>query len=252
MMTSLPFPRGIPWLAVGGRSPGSRRACRRAFPGALGRSQWPGAAGLSGYSGGSAPVLHRLPYATDLCTRPRITAARWCPPLNRSARSLVRAAMSQNGAVPKKRDRRIRPGPLPARLEEARPERARLARHPEPSAHGRRRDVHALHDGHRDPHGHLPARPARHPRRRRSPGHGVPLLLGLRGALARRGVLRFPARLRHRGARRAEASGRLHPHAHPARPRPSCCASGSASATSSACCPRCSARWSCATSSPCT
>src|SRR5438876_4492204 len=32
-MTSLPFPRGILGFAVGGRSPGFRLACRRAFPG---------------------------------------------------------------------------------------------------------------------------------------------------------------------------------------------------------------------------
>ena len=43
-------------------------------------------------------------------------------------------------------------------------------------------------------------------------------LLGLRGALARGGVLGLPALLRHRGAGRAEAPGRLDPDAHPPQP----------------------------------
>ena len=201
--------RQVSWLpaCLSPRLPGSAGALPVAWCGWPIRLQWRVRAGLA-----PASLRHRPLYAAKN-NRGHVV----------SATEPFRGVARKSGYEPKRSrsqeaDRRIRPGPLPARLEEARPERARLARHPEPSAHGRRRDVHALHDGHRDPHGDLPARPARHPRRGRSPGHRVPVLLGLRGALARRGVLRLPARLRHRGARRAEASGRLHPHAHPARP----------------------------------
>jgi hypothetical protein len=48
-----------------------------------------------------------------------------------------------------------------------------------------------------------------HPRGQRSARHRVPLVLGLRRAVARRGLLRVPAPLRDRGAGRAEAPRRL-------------------------------------------
>ena len=110
---------------------------------------------------------------------------------------------------------RLRPRPLPAGLEEARPLRARLGGHPQPPPRRRRRDVHALHDGHRDPHGDLPARPAGHAGGQRPADHRLPRLLGLRGAVARRGLLGLPARVRDRGAGRAQAARRLDADAHP-------------------------------------
>ena len=113
---------------------------------------------------------------------------------------------------------------------------------PGPPALRRRRDVPPLHDGHRDAHGDLSARPARHPRRRRPADHGVPELLGLRGALARGGVLRLPALLRHRGAGRAEASRTARPRCPPAPTAGATCGSSSASATGWGSCRRCSAR----------
>ena len=49
---------------------------------------------------------------------------------------------------------------------------------PGPPALRRRRDVPPLHDGHRDAHGDLPARPARHPRRGRPADHRLPRAAG--------------------------------------------------------------------------
>ena len=60
------------------------------------------------------------------------------------------------------------------------------------SRHGGRGSLPRVHDGHRDPHGRLPARPPRHPSVVRPGGHRLPLVLGLRGALARRGVQPVP------------------------------------------------------------
>src|SRR5919198_5841582 len=86
-------------------------------------AQWPAAAGLSGHSGGSAPDLHRLPFATDpfitrehnpglslLATEPYARVAR------KSAYEPKRIRPHQEEAP-----RRIRPRPLPPRLQTPRP-----------------------------------------------------------------------------------------------------------------------------------
>ena len=67
-------------------------------------------------------------------------------------------------------------------------------------------------------------------------------LLGLRGAVARRGVLGLPAPVRPRGPGRAAAARWLAAPCPPARRARRKCAAGWASATSSSSCPRCSAR----------
>ena len=63
----------------------------------------------------------------------------------------------------------------------------------------------------------LPARPARHPRGRRPADHRLSELLGVRGAVARGGVLRLPALLRDRGAGRAASCPTARPRCPPAR-----------------------------------
>src|SRR2546423_7111614 len=110
------------------------------------RSQWRVRAGLA-----PASLRHRPFDAEEHIPAPRVRASEpFAAAVRTSAYEPKRIRSPQEEAP-----RRIRSRPLPACLQAPGPERARLARHPEPPAFRRRRDVDALHDGHRDPHGDL-------------------------------------------------------------------------------------------------
>ena len=94
----------------------------------------------------------------------------------------------------------------------------RVGADPRASARRRRRDVPPLHDGHRDAHGDLSARPARHPRLGRPADHRLPVLPGLRRALARRGLLRLPGSLPTGSSCRPSRSSRTARTPMPTRP----------------------------------
>ena len=77
-------------------------------------------------------------------------------------------------------------------VQAGRPVERRVGADPRTPAHDRRGPLPHVHDGHRDPHGRVPPRPAGHAGLVRSRGDRVPVLLGLRGALARRGLQPVP------------------------------------------------------------
>src|SRR5205085_10651140 len=87
---------------------------------------------------------------------------------------------------------RVRPRPVPPRLQARGPERRGVGPHPGDAAPRAAGSVPRLHDGHRVAHRRVPPRPPRDARRVRSRRVRVPLLLGLRGALARRGLQPLP------------------------------------------------------------
>src|SRR4051794_3758711 len=65
---SLPLSaRDVPWLAVGGRSPGYRLACRRAFPGPLWRPSGVVRLAVPVTVAGPRRTFTGLPLATDRC-----------------------------------------------------------------------------------------------------------------------------------------------------------------------------------------
>ncbi len=156
------------------------------------RSQWRDRAGFSPCFPGHRPL-------DGVSIQPVMTRR---APMNRFRRRCVGAGVGGNreSHEPDENTDRLRHRPLPTGLEAGRPRRGGLGRHPQPRAVGRGRDVHALHDGHRDPHRDLPPGPSGDPCRQRPARHGLPLVLGVRGALARRGLLGLPTPLRHRGA----------------------------------------------------
>ena len=86
----------------------------------------------------------------------------------------------------------VRPRPIPARVQARGPVRGRVGPDPDDAVAPRARSMPDLHDGHRDAHGRLPPRSPRDPRRVRRRRDRVPVVLGLRGGLARRGVQQVP------------------------------------------------------------
>ena len=87
---------------------------------------------------------------------------------------------------------RVRPRSVPARLQARGPVRGRVGPDRTDAVAPGARSMPHLHDGHRDAHGRLPPRSPRDPRRVRRRRHRVPVVLGLRGGLARRGVQQVP------------------------------------------------------------
>ena len=92
------------------------------------------------------------------------------------------------------RDGGVRPRPVPACVQARRPLRRGLGPRLGPRRDRGRGPVPRVHDGHRDPHLDLPPGPARDAGGLRAGRHGVPGVLGLRGAVARRGVQPVPGR----------------------------------------------------------
>src|SRR6266511_5714217 len=89
---------------------------------------------------------------------------------------------------------RFRSRQVPARVQEGRPGRRGVGPGAGTSADAVGGPLPGLHDGHRVPHGDLPAGPAGHAGRQRTRRDRVPVVLGLRGAVARRGVQPVPRR----------------------------------------------------------